>query len=76
MKIKVNPKKLTVNLLIILASAAAGFLYYKFVGCVSGTCPITSNPYASSAYGALIGLVLTQLSFKKNDKTNQEREKS
>jgi hypothetical protein len=35
--------------------AAGGFAYYYFIGCSSGTCPITSNPYISTAYGALIG---------------------
>lgn len=36
----------------------AGFAYYSFVGCVTGTCPITSNPYITTAYGALIGIIL------------------
>ena len=39
--------------------AAGGYLYYTFVGCVTGTCPITSNPYISTAYGAMIGVVMT-----------------
>ncbi|MEW6511011.1 MAG: DUF6132 family protein [Bacteroidota bacterium] len=38
--------------------AAGGFAYYFFIGCVSGACPITSNPYLSTAYGAFIGLIL------------------
>ena len=37
-----------------------GFAYYYFVGCASGTCPITSNPYVSTAYGALVGLLLAR----------------
>ena len=41
--------------LIILAGAVGGFAYYYFIGCASGTCPITSNPYISTGYGALIG---------------------
>lgn len=36
-----------------------GLLYYKFVGCSTGTCPITSNPYSSVIYGALIGYLVT-----------------
>jgi hypothetical protein len=32
-----------------------GFLYYHFVGCASGTCAITSNPYASIAFGGFLG---------------------
>jgi len=34
----------------------AGFLYYHFVGCSSGTCAITSNPYMSVIWGGLLGL--------------------
>lgn len=33
----------------------AGFLYYKYVGCVSGTCPITANPIMSVLYGGILG---------------------
>lgn len=36
-----------------------GFLYYKFVGCASGTCPITSRPLNSIMYGAVMGLLIS-----------------
>ena len=39
----------------IVLGAAAGFAYYRFVGCSSGTCPITSNPVISTIYGAVMG---------------------
>lgn len=35
--------------------ALAGFLYWKYVGCTTGTCPITSQPVNSTLYGALTG---------------------
>jgi hypothetical protein len=35
-----------------------GFLYYYFVGCNSGTCAITSNPYMSMLWGGLLGFFL------------------
>ncbi len=35
--------------------AMGGYAYYYYVGCVSGTCPITSNPFISTAYGAGVG---------------------
>jgi hypothetical protein len=38
--------------------AVAGFAYYRFVGCATGTCPITSNPWISTAWGAVIGALL------------------
>lgn len=43
-----------------IIGAAAGFLYYKFIGCSSGGCPITSNPYVSVIWGAIIGLLIVQ----------------
>lgn len=43
----------------LLAGAIVGYLYWRFVGCTSGSCPITSNPVHSSLYGALMGLMLT-----------------
>ncbi len=36
----------------------AGYLYYTTIGCYSGTCPITGNPYISTSYGMLMGLIL------------------
>lgn len=36
-----------------------GFLYYKKVGCPTGTCPITKNPYISTIYGAVMGVMLS-----------------
>ena len=33
----------------------AGYLYYHFIGCSSGTCAITSNPYMSILYGGFFG---------------------
>ncbi|MDH3252608.1 MAG: DUF6132 family protein [Ignavibacteria bacterium] len=44
--------------LFVLAGAGGGFLYYYYIGCLGGTCPITSNPFLSSGYGAMIGVIL------------------
>jgi hypothetical protein len=41
----------------VVGGGALGFAYHKLVGCSSGACPITANPYISTLYGALIGLV-------------------
>ncbi len=38
--------------------ATAGGLYAHFIGCRTGTCPITSSVPLSSLYGALVGLVV------------------
>jgi len=37
-----------------------GYLYYFYVGCQSGTCPITSNPYGSVAVGGIMGFLLSK----------------
>ncbi len=38
-----------------LAGAGAGYAWYHYVGCVSGTCPLTSNGWIMTSYGALMG---------------------
>lgn len=49
-----------------LAGAVVGFLYWKYVGCLTGNCAITSKPYNSTIYFALIGALL--FGFFKKDK--------
>jgi len=39
----------------VILGSAGGFLYWRFVGCNSGSCPITSNWHLSSFAGGLIG---------------------
>lgn len=43
----------------IVLGGLAGFLYYYFIGCTSGACPITSSPYGSILVGALFGFFIT-----------------
>ena len=45
----------------IALGAAGGFLYWKYVGCDSGTCPITSKPLNSTAYGAMMGFLFLNI---------------
>ncbi|MBK7148681.1 MAG: hypothetical protein IPH78_07595 [Bacteroidetes bacterium] len=48
-----------------LAGAIAGYAYYYFVGCASGTCAITSSPINSTLYGTMMGGLLFS-NFQKN----------
>lgn len=42
-----------------LLGALGGYAYYYFVGCRTGTCPISSNPWISTIYGVGMGLMWT-----------------
>lgn len=48
--------------------AIAGFLYYSFIGCNSGTCAITSQPVNSTIYGAMMGGLLFNIFKPKKSK--------
>ena len=39
----------------IAIGALAGYGYYYYVGCASGSCAITSKPLNSTLYGAVMG---------------------
>ena len=55
----------------IITGAVGGYLYYYFIGCNSGTCPITSNPYISILYGAMVGYLVFDM-FKKKEKKDEQ----
>lgn len=54
----ISQNDLVVKIIATLAGAGVGFLIYKLVGCRTGSCPITSNPWMSMIWGALIGFLL------------------
>ena len=56
---KVSLKNWLIPLLFTLGGALVGLAYYHFVGCVTGSCAITSNPINSMVYMGLIGWLLS-----------------
>ena len=40
------------------AGAISGFLYWKYIGCLSGSCSITSSPVNSTLYFAFMGALV------------------
>lgn len=52
----------------IIAGAIAGYIYYHYVGCSSGTCVITSKPLNSTLYGGLMGGLFLNILQKTNQK--------
>jgi hypothetical protein len=47
------------TLLFLAAGALVGYGYHRLVGCRTGACPITANPYISTLYGALLGYLMS-----------------
>jgi len=58
----------------VMVGALGGYIYYVKVGCLSGTCPITSDPTNSTLYGALLGFLLFSM-FTKSPKKEVSEQK-
>ena len=43
----------------VIVGGVAGYGMFRFVGCSSGACPITSNPWVSTIYGMALGAMLS-----------------
>ena len=56
-----------------IVGAVAGYLYWQQIGCISGTCMITSKPVNSTLYGALMGTLFFGM-FKKENKKQVVKE--
>lgn len=52
----------------VLIGAVDGYLYYYHIGCVSGTCLITSKPINSTLYGSVMGGLFLNMFQKENTK--------
>ena len=70
-------RKYLIEIIFSVAGAIGGFLYWKFIGCLSGTCVIKSVWYMSTLYGGMLGWVISSLGkdltlrFKKEKKYDQ-----
>ncbi|WP_430973825.1 DUF6132 family protein [Sunxiuqinia rutila] len=68
-------KKYRIQLIFLLAGAFGGLIYWKLIGCTSGSCPIKSVWYYSTLWGAVAGylvgdlayMIITQMKKKKNE---------
>lgn len=53
-----SPTELLSAVLPVLAGGVGGYLWHRLVGCRTGSCPLTANPWISTAYGAFVGLMI------------------
>ena len=73
-------KQKKIALIFLVLGAIGGFLYWKFVGCTSGTCAIKSVWYWSTLWGAAVGYLvgdfindlLVRVKKKKENKDDRE----
>lgn len=71
----VPPKKYSwVLAVFIVAGVLGGYAYYALIGCRSGGCAITSNPYMSMAWGGIMGYLLPDFFVKKSDSKQETSE--
>ncbi len=59
------------------AGAVGGFLYWKYVGCLSGTCAIKSNWYLMVPWGAVLGFLIGSFAgdiMRRKEKTREQKE--
>ncbi len=62
---KILNRKRVASLIGAFIGGIAGYLYYYFIGCSTGSCAITSRPFNSIIYGAIIGYLLVSVFEKK-----------
>ena len=77
MKMRSYIKKHSLALILAMTGAVCGFLYWKFVGCKSGSCPIKSNWYLMTIWGTVFGYLLGDIIsefIKKRSKASQEQD--
>lgn len=67
-----NTRKYLRYVIPVSIGALGGFLYYNFIGCYSGSCPITGDPLVSTLYGGLIGFLFTGFKAQKREMYDNE----
>lgn len=59
----------------ILTGTAGGFMYYYFIGCRTGTCPLTSSPWLTMLWGATVGYLIFDMFRKKKGPAAPQEDK-
>lgn len=64
-----NKKAIIITGIGVIIGAIAGYFYYFYIGCASGTCAITSKPLNSTLYGSLMGGLIFNMFIKSPKKS-------
>ena len=72
----IKNKAFRYKLLLAFLGAIGGFMYWKFVGCITGTCPIKSVWYLMTLWGIAMGYLLGDLSVNFVVKREAENDKT
>ena len=64
-----NKKAIIITGIGVVIGAIAGYVYYFYIGCASGSCAITSKPFNSTLYGAVMGGLLFNMFIKSPKKS-------
>ncbi len=69
-------KKYKLHIIFTITGAILGYVYWKYIGCSKGSCPLTSVWYNSSIYGSVLGLlsgsILNDELKKRKNKNNEQ----
>ncbi|MDA3912078.1 MAG: DUF6132 family protein [Bacteroidales bacterium] len=75
MKIKSIIKKHRLSIIGAIVGGVGGYLYWYYVGCLSGTCPMKQLWYYNAILGALVGLFLADFIQTMINKRKKRKEK-
>lgn len=60
----------------ITLGAVAGYLYWFYIGCTSGTCAITSSPVNSTLYFGMMGGLVVNMFERSKKQPDETAEKT
>ncbi len=77
MELKSLGRSKRLQIITLLVGAIAGLLYWKYVGCKTGTCPLKSVWYWTMLWGAVFGYLVGDISsdFIQKMNVNKKEEK-
>jgi hypothetical protein len=76
-QLKETPKpsrSILIKIAVTVLGIIAGYAYYYFVGCRTGSCPLRANPYYNMLLGGLLGYIIADWIISASRKRRSKRE--